>query len=188
VRIVTPKCFVRYGYPLTSEILLATRGEEVHRLLCAAWMGLWQGAHSCQQAKVLAGKNSDPFDFTLAPLAMPEMPQRVAAKLEQAVCSYLLHLERWGGNERKIYEEEYPELAGVICEVAARRFVQTGEYERGHFSRSYDGDGDWEPPYLGNAHKHCIYEVVVPDRALMRSEIYLLPKVEVLASNCERAS
>jgi hypothetical protein len=191
VRIVTPKRFVRCGYPLTYDIIRKTRSEECYELMRLAWAGILKIDKTLEQSQVL-GPQDMRWAFTSE--ALPEMPRRVASLLEQAVCAYIVDRENWGGPQRKIYELDYPHVANAVVKIIGRRCVQTGSYVRGSTSYDhYSGECEWDPPYLADAKTHVVYEIddtTLPPILCVNDEILMedsgpLQKWEILAANCE---
>lgn len=130
VRVVTPKLFVRCGYPLSFDAVLAEVATK-HRLAVEEFLGT--------------------LGVMLPASSYEGYPQSVG-KVLKAVAYDLLRQRGHGGKERSIYTTEKPEFAGKEYAVTAVRFVKTGYYCPGYV----DYSGDHNPPYLGSEKTHRI--------------------------------
>lgn len=132
VQIITPKQFIRVGYPLCSENVRDLYADEVG-----------ERVHLLRQAMHKNGSDID---------------HKVSSLLEQAVCFQILAEKKFGGRERQVFEIACPELLNAFGVVTKRRFVKTGTYVAGRMYGSYD-ECEYEPAYLENSKTHCIYHV-----------------------------
>ena len=136
VRVVTPKVFVRCGYPLNFDEVSRKFSDEITERI--------------NKASYAAKLNQD--------------DRYVSKYLFKAVVCDILKREKFGGLERQIFEEEEKHIEGAIGFISGKKFVKTGKYERGY--QSYDGDGDWDPAYLSDEKTHCIYTLELTNRSL----------------------
>ncbi len=130
VRVVTPKLFVRCGYPLAFDAVLA----EVRKNYLAATKTFLAAAGVKMAVK--------PYDGQ--PLSVE--------KVLRAVAYDLVRQRGYGGKDRRIITVDKPEWACVERAVTAVRFVKTGVYNRGY----QDYSGDYQPPYLSDEKTHRI--------------------------------
>lgn len=116
IRIEKPHFFVRCGYPLCF------------------WDEFADVLHAKRKAVLRFLKTHAKTDDGIA-----------VDKIVQVLTYASLKNKNFGGNDRKIYTEEYRELTGEYAEVRTVRFVKTGE-------RCSDQDGR----YLANETTHRI--------------------------------
>jgi len=86
---------------------------------------------------------------------------------ELAYCR--LQGKKFGGNERKIFVENKEELKGKRAKVVGIKIVKTGNRISG--SNGYDfynGDYDYDPPYLADQKTHKILRLDIIDNSFMR--------------------
>lgn len=146
VRIVTPKFFVRCGYPLCHE-------EETD--------------------KMIEAKGKDIETFVLA-MVRPPLPEGVlpgpnwnrvedgtTVKIAKALAYESMKARKFGGRTRAIFTKDCPDRADVVATVITSRFVKTGTYVPGRSYATMDGY-DYDPPYLEDAKTHRILELEIP--------------------------
>ena len=134
VRIVTPRYFVRCGYPLCADDVTIKFRDEVDQLTSLA-------------AKAIGAVKRD-----------GSVHYDIEKRLKSAVVSMIMRRERFGGNERRVYELESPEMMGLTAKVTAKKMHQTGTYSKGYYHSTMDGP-EYDPPTLESIHTHCIYTV-----------------------------
>jgi hypothetical protein len=180
VRVITPKIFIRAGYPLTSRILLQTRKAEVDAMVvkAAEAMGMY----------ILPPE----IEFSIED-PIERLDHWVVRNLRQAVCCYLLRKEGFGGSERQVFEREVPNMTGATGKVLGKRTVKTGV----HFGPcggydNFNNEYYYEPGGLTNEKTHVVYDVQFESYNLIHN-IELLQEgtyrprlgIQILAANCE---
>lgn len=173
VKFVTPMVFVRVGYPLTLDDISEKFKGEVGDLLTK--LGKVFDDHV----------KTDLKDIGLISLGHQFTDNFVQRALHNAACAFLLRRERFGGDERKIYQREIgyddADIAGEMGTVVGKRMVRTGCYSPATGGNwSYDDYNEYEPAYLDDSTTHCIYTVEFTLKSGVKSHY------KILASNCER--
>lgn len=154
VRIVTPKMFLRCGYPLTMDEVSIKFSDEIRERVARAAVAasIYEGDH------------------------------RAHRYLDRAVCASIMRREGFGGKERKIFEQDVPEIAGASGLVDEVKMIQTGIYEKGWMSGdTWECGPEWNPPYLDKVKQHRVYTVNL-DRG--NFDAYYL-RVRILAEHCD---
>jgi|SRR6185369_1571433 len=139
VRVIANKDFERCGYPLTTLDIQNKYSKEIAEMVdkigAAIGVDIWSDR------------------------------SRLGNCLHKGLASYFLNKDKFGGPERKIYERDRAEyefnIAGKEGIVTARKFVKTGTRIPGHSYTSYEGERDYDPPYLHNEKTHCIYTLEI---------------------------
>jgi hypothetical protein len=162
VRVVEPLQVVRVGYPLTiTDALNAAEkeyAEKVHVFMRD--LGLEH--------------NDDALGGT-------DYDGRLYNDLLNALASHWIRSKRFGGKERKIYTEVNERLRNTSgWTVLSKRHVKTGTYCRGGCSGGYDGEPDYNPPYLSGEQTHTLLTLDPPDWKLS------LTAIEIEAVNVEK--
>ena len=170
VKIVTPKEFVRCGYPLTIKLVMEQQFEEIEK--------------DC--ARMFAALEKKPLPVEVDPTAEagnglvffavpdgPLMSATVHGMLCAAIAAYRLEQQNFGGDVRSITERDWPFAFDQPWLVIKKSFVKTGTR---YPAASYHDD-DYEPGGLENEQTHCVYSV--------QNGIY---KSKILAANCELLS
>lgn len=138
VAIINPEIVIRVGYPLTKndalEAVEKEHGDKVRAFMC----------------EVGAALPDDPF------LNSPEYDPCLYGDLLNALSSHWLKRKGYGGKERKIYTEADERIKGTSWRVLSKRMVKTGTYNRGGYSGGWDGEPDYDPPYLANERTHVL--------------------------------
>jgi len=162
VRILVPKEFDRCGYPLTMFDVAEKFRDEIRVKMETVRQALGMNA------ELDVWTNRSHFDM----------------HLEKALCSLILNREGFGGKERSVYERDLndhdwePKLTNREAVVLGRKRVQTGTRVPGSGGYSYDGDYDYDPPYLENMKVHCVYTLDIGTGG--RKQPF-----QILANNCE---
>ena len=152
VKIIEGKRFIRCGYPLNFEVVRALHAEEITKKINdMALAADLSGARAKSRALEIAG-----IKCTLEePL---ELNEKVRKSLENAVCYDIIRRENFGGCRRAVYEEDDPNLVGVVADIVGKKLVKTGIRYGGYDGGwGYDGDYDYEPPSLEDVETHCVY-------------------------------
>jgi hypothetical protein len=160
--VVTPKLFVRCGYPLYPGKIMFERKGEVNALMFAAWYAM----------------NKHTFGRTVPKLDLDDLPPWIKPRLRNMALTVILHREKFGGRERKIYEEENNNLQDKIFTLEGKRFVRTGTYTPGWSNHS-----DWQLPSLDNAKMHCVYKLNIDLHWLGNN---WSNTIEILAEHCSK--
>lgn len=166
VRIVEPLIVVRVGYPLTKQQALESAEKEysdkIQRFMC----------------DVGAAQPDDPF------LNSPEYDPRLYGDLLNAMAGYWLRQKGYGGKERKVYTERDERITQTTWRVLSKRTVKTGIYNHGGYSGGWDGEPDYDPPYLENEQTRILLALEPTTFTL-----HALPsRIEVEAANVEPAN
>jgi len=162
VKIVTPKEFVRCGYPLSIKDVMEQQFEEIEkdceRIFAALEKKLLPVDPEPQPEKELG--------FPLSMLSVPQgsnMSATVHGMLCSAIAAYRLEKQNYGGNERIIVERQGPFEAGQLWLVTGKRLVKTGKrFSPSSYYSSYSGEYDYDPGGLENERTHCVYSVALP--------------------------
>jgi len=154
VRVIEPLQVIRVGYPLTkTDALDAVEkeyGDEIRNFMCS----------------VGAAQADDTF------FSSPEYDPRLYGDLLNAMASRYLRVKGYGGKERKVYTEVNERLRATSgWTVISKRHVKTGIYCSGSYSGGYDGEPDYDPPYLSNEQTHTLLTIEPPDWKLSLTAI-----------------
>ena len=86
--------------------------------------------------------------------------RRLAYRIAKELAYDNLRLTGFGGKDRKIFTEEFPEYVGRTAHVMSIKFCKTGEYfaPSGGYSY-YSGEYDYEPGGLSKEKTHKILEL-----------------------------
>ena len=174
VRIVIPKEFIRVGYPLCPDVIRETYEKELKDRIKAGAIAI--GAiNSSSNGGIDLFLSMEDNMFNLSP--------RIYTNLESAVISTILQNKNFGGNERSIYEKEYPDLLELKGEIIKKKYVKTGtRYPAGGSYNGYSGEYDYEPGGLLNEKTRCVYQIELIPPTIIWSEGTLW----ILADNCEK--
>lgn len=137
VIIKNPEFFIRCGYPLClKDKLIEIENSKFHQdkiIELIRYFELYD--------------NSFNQDFGV------EYP------IKKALALGLLRKDKFGGNERKIYTKQIPELKDKVFHAFGKRVVNTGIRIAGSTRSNWDGDPDYNPPYLDKQKSHVILEI-----------------------------
>jgi hypothetical protein len=178
VRIVTPKEFVRCGYPLTIKIIMEQQFEEIEKDCARMFAAL--------EKKPAPPTPSEPglvtdWGFTIPGVQVsdiPAMSATVHGMLCAAIAAYRLEQQNFGGNIRLIVERDGVCDPGDLAVVIKKSLVKTGKRIAswgGQDQRT--GEWDYEPGGLENEQTHCVYTV-------QKNNF----KFKILAEHCELLS
>lgn len=131
VEIVNPEFFVRCGYPLTVQDEL----NEVHETY---------NKRISQFLTDLEFYDSDPERF------------RLHHAIDTALALVSLRRKNHGGSNRSIFTETKPDAKNLVAFVRKVRWVKTGIRVPGHRYQGYEGDSEYDPPYLSHETTHKI--------------------------------
>lgn len=153
VEVVTPKEFIRCGYPLTIRDILETRSEIIEKI-----------AFDAAVAIGLAKKTLPIFSW--GGVSDESYKSELAWKtLRLAVAQKIISDENFGGNERIVVEAENERLAHIHVGkqykwvIVDKKFVRTGVHET-----DWDYDEFSERRYISGNHlsnikQYCVYDI-----------------------------
>lgn len=174
VRIINPNAFIRCGYALTHDILCDKHSDQVYSMADKLYALLYDLPPFEKATDVV---DSPLGVINIGASNLQDKEHRVYTHLVSAVCSKLLRDLKWGGKERKVFEEpieSYRLRTKEPWKVESKRFVKTGTHYSSRTSWSWDGDPDYEPGGLSDEKTHCVYKIS-SDRDWL----------EIVATNCE---
>ena len=150
VKIINPEIVLRCGYPLSKKIVIDTiitpeQKEAVYALLRA--FGVPPPAPNL----------IDPLD----PLNFTAHDNSVYDKIMDTMAYHILIQKKFGGRERKLFTERKESLIDAMGYVTEKKVVQSGTYHSSGGGYSYDGEYDYEPPYLAVAKAHVLCRIYV---------------------------
>ena len=175
VRIVTPKEFVRCGYPLTIKVVMQQQAEEIEKDCARMFVALEKKSAPPEEPL----KEEFAFDFTVLRVSeVSSMSPTVHGMLCAAIAAYRLEQQNYGGGIRSIVERDWPFEYDQPWLVVKKSLVKTGKrYPSRSYHSGYDGEYNYEPGGLEDERTHCVYSV--------ERGIY---KAKILAANCELLS
>lgn len=136
VRIVTPKRYLRVGYPMDVS----------------------------EEAERVKKEHKDDVFGLLEKLGVKRISpdHRSIDKLYRELAYIRCIHKGFGGNERKIFEEDLPEwYEGAICQVGDKFVVKTGHRYPGSRGGGMFDEYDYEPPSLDVSGTHIILRVSI---------------------------
>ncbi len=160
VTIINPEVFIRVGYPLTRNYALEVAQKEYTERVYAFMREV------SPEPELFTVHNSDP---------------RLYGDLVDALASYWLRLNNYGGKERRIYTEPMESLRHTKgWRVVSKRIVKTGVYAAGGYygGNAVELEPDYSPPYLANEKHHVLLTLDHPT-----GSVEWLSVVEIEASN-----
>lgn len=140
VRVTNP-CFVeRVGYPWTKQyveenIITAEQKKAVDKMLGEFGLGVG---------------TLDVSTWVL---------DKVRSKIMNELAYGLLHQHNYGGRTRDIYTVYREDWKGRKAKVVGKRMVKTGVYVPGSGGYSFEGEYDYDPPYLKNEMTHVLLQL-----------------------------
>jgi hypothetical protein len=170
VKIVTPKEFVRCGYPLTIKLVMEQQFEEIEKDCARMFAALENKSAPVEEPE--AQDESDFFSLRLSEVTSTMSPT-VHGMLCAAIAAYRLEQQKYGGDTRSIVEKDGPFEVGQQWLVTKKNFVKTGK----RYPATYYRDDDYEPGGLKNEQTHCVYSV--------QKDSF---KSKILAVHCELTS
>jgi hypothetical protein len=178
VEIVTPKEFVRCGYPLSIKGIMQDQFKEVEKDCGRMFAAL---VKKPIPPDVPDPDPSDDFAvdswLTLTALEVPNMSATVHGMLCAAAAAWRLEEANFGGKERRVFEQDSWALkVGQVVEVLGRKLVKTGiRYPSRVYRSGWDGEADYEPGGLESEKTHCVYKIRAGSQDTW-----------ILAANCRR--
>ena len=171
VRIVTPKEFVRCGYPLTIKLVMEQQFEDIEKDCARMFAALEKKPAPPEEPPT---ETEYAFGFTAVPVSgCSNMSATVHGMLCAAIAAYRLEQQNFGGNIRSITERDWPFEYDQPWLVTKKSLVKTGK----RYPASSYREDDYEPGGLENEQTHCVYSV--------QKGIY---KSKILAAHCELLS
>lgn len=131
VKIITPKIFIRCGYPLNKQIVKDEFLNEIDVLIYEF---------------ILKTTREAPEDGRLIHFDFRDTGRIEDTKeeIKDALAFHILKKKKWGGNIRQIFEEDSPNLLNIEGTVSDKKYHKIGKRENGYYS----GEDDAEPPML----------------------------------------
>lgn len=177
VRIVTPRQFIRCGYPLSIKDVMNRESLEIEQDFERVFAALENKA----ALKPSAPESTSDWLEGLAAASIvgaSSASATVHGMLCAAIAAYRLEKQNFGGDSRRIIEDgSGPFECGQVWKVTAKRFVKTGKrYASWGGQDSYTGEWDYEPGGLEGEQTHCVYSVERLSHA-----------AKILAVHCESA-
>ena len=170
VKIVTPKEFVRCGYPLTIKLVMEQQFEEIEKDCARMFAALERKPLPVEVDPAAEAGNGLVF------FAVPDGPlmsATVHGMLCAAIAAYRLEQQNFGGNVRSITERDGVCDPGETAMVIKKSLVKTGK----RYPASCYREDDYEPGGLENEQTHCVYTV-------QKNNF----KFKILAAHCELLS
>ena len=170
VRVVTPRQFIRCGYPLSIKDVMEREflaiEEDFKRVFAAL------------ENKPVPERKPEKSDWLLdlgvsqGSTASPTVHGMLCA----AIAAYRLENHNFGGEVRRVIENgPGPFEAGQVWKVTAKRFVKTGKRYASRSRQDYrTGEWDYEPGGLEGERTHCVYSVSLGAHS-----------AKILAEHCE---
>jgi hypothetical protein len=139
VRIVTPRVFVRCGYPISIQDLRKRIGKEYAAEIEALIV------------RVVGTPNHSPGTPLLDPSRSLwySSREKVHTPIINALAYAVAKRANFGGNRREVHTREFPALKGMVLSVGRTFRVVTGEY--------HPGDRE-QPAWLTHRRHHTIIE------------------------------
>ena len=173
VRVVTPKQFVRCGYPLSIRDIMIRDCREIE----ADFERVFAALENRTLPEPLPESTQEKLDwiFDFKSTVHSSTSATVHGMLCSAIAAYRLEKENFGGNVRSIVEIDGVFEQGQIWKVVSKKFVKTGTRFSGHvYQDSWTRESDYEPGGLDDEKTHCVYTVERFNR-----------KSKILAAHCE---
>lgn len=185
VRVVTPKVFLRCGYPYDiveeGKILGDKFAEDIVALIDKI-----DPRDGPTQVRYAKPSKSSLFEAAEVE-GSPFVPAGLLGTDYEALCGRIARViaqrRGFGGNERSIYTKDVPELVGAELIVTGKIVRKTGTRFSPSSYQSYDGDWDYDPGGLQNEKTHVILECYQKyDQARLQS---LGDMIRIEAANVE---
>jgi len=156
VRVVTPKQFVRCGYPLSIKMVMDRDFQEIERDCIRMFCAL-ENRPTPEPEPVHAKE----WDFQSLHISQGvNMSATVHGMICSAIAAYRLEKENFGGGERQIVEVDGVFEKDQIWTVVDKKFVKTGKrYPSWGGIDSSTGEWDYEPGGLEDEKTYCVYTV-----------------------------
>jgi hypothetical protein len=157
VKIVTPKEFVRCGYPLTIKLVMEQQAEEIEKDCARMFAALEKKPEPVEEPE--AQDEPGFFSLRLSEVSATMSPT-VHGMLCSAIAAYRLEQQNYGGSIRAIVEQDGPFEAGELWVVTNKSLVKTGKRFPSWGGQDLrTGEWDYEPGGLENEQTHCVYSV-----------------------------
>ena len=177
VRIVTPKEFVRCGYPLTIKLVMEQQFEEIEKD-CARMFAALERKPAPPEEPPDSGSGWE--FFKAVDSAVANMSATVHGMLCATIAAYRLEQQNFGGGTRALVEKDGVFEAGQLWTVVGKSLVKTGKrFQSRSYGPDYNGEYDYEPGGLENEKTHCVYSVEYGSFKV---------KAKILAAHCELLS
>ena len=144
VKIVNPEIVIRWGYPLTKQIVKDTIITQEQKDSIYTMMTKFGYVPVPQ---LFDGSNTE-ADY-------------IYEKLLDTMAYHLISKHGFGGKDRRLFVENKESLRNKSGQVIERKVVKTGTYHTGGGGYDYWGEYDYEPSYLENEKSHVLYRIFV---------------------------
>jgi len=149
VKIINPEIVVRWGYPLTKQIVkdtIITQEQKDAINIMMTKFGYFHPSLNFDQLIDETNINADD----------------IYEKVLDTMAYHLVSKHGFGGKDRQMFTEKKESLRNKTGEVVGRKVVKTGTYHSGcGVSYDYFGESDYEPAYLEYEESHVLYRIFV---------------------------
>lgn len=140
VEVINPIFVKRCGYPLCisdlEKELVDKHGDDIRDFLIKV------GVCKKTTYDIFDNENNRPY---------------IPVKVLEEMARIMLRSRGFGGDERSLHTEEKTDVMGKRYSVLGRKVVKTGTRMHGSHSRSYDGEYEYDPPYLADEKTHLLF-------------------------------
>lgn len=163
VRIVVPKLFLRCGYPYD----IVKEGEQIGETFAEDIVALIDKMDPQPYSPTQVQYDKPKPGSLFYPVQVQEVPFLPAGLQGMSVdwrdlCSRFARIiarrRGFGGNERAIFTEDRPDMAGRECTVVRKFVRKTGRRFGPSSYQSYEGEWDYDSGGLANEQTHVILE------------------------------
>jgi hypothetical protein len=149
VKIVNPITVLRWGYPLTKQIVKDTIITQEQKDAINALVEQYSGVKPLPKGFLNITEDGKNW-----------YAERAFKKILDELAYLKLRNEGFGGQERQLFTLSRESLRDKIGNVVERKVVKTGKYfpASGGYD-SYYGEYDWEPGGLANEKTHVLFRV-----------------------------
>lgn len=154
VKVINPDIVDRCGYPLTRQIVKDTMITKEQKDAIITMMRAFSGGTPIPIVEELP---QDLF-YVQQDDVPPDVDFDTYDKILDSFVFQILKDKNFGGRERILHITHRESLRDKAGWVSERKVVKTGTYKGGGGSYSYDGDFDYEPPYLDNEETHVLFK------------------------------
>jgi hypothetical protein len=151
IKIINPVLVNRFGYPLNTRIIKNQFTPEQRKQVENFFRTFVTGAPPLNPTEDIIPLNQIDFAYDYKPDGLGQVFHGLAYGMLKA--------KGHGGNERKLYTQEFPELKDGIARIIERKVVKTGKRVPGSGGYDYWGEYDYEPGYLEDEQTHVLYQI-----------------------------
>ena len=168
IKIVNPILVNRFGYPLNTRIIKNQFTSEQRKQVENFFRTFVTGQPPLNPMEDHIPEELIDFAYEYKPDGLGQVFHGLAYGMLKA--------KGHGGNERKLYTQEFPELKDGITQIIKRKVVKTGKRVPSSGWYDYWGEYDYEPGYLENEQTHVLYQIgrvyVGPDEYYLTNDNY----------------